>query len=75
MDICSFHIIHTFLKADVSVSNLNRILGIKKTAYSNEINGGINTEFNAATGCHSHPSDLRPMALRPRLSTGLPLYA
>ena len=32
------------------------------------------SEFNAATGCHSHPSDLRPMALRPCLSTGLPLY-
>lgn len=34
----------------------------------------IKSEFNAATGCHSHPSDLRPMALRPCLSTGLPLY-
>ena len=45
MDICSFHIIHTFLKADVSVSNLNRILGIKKAAYSNEINGRINTQI------------------------------
>ena len=36
------------------------------------------SEFNAATGCHSHLTvifcDLRPLALRPCLSTGLPLY-
>lgn len=36
------------------------------------------SEFSAATGCHSHLTvifcDLRPLALRPCLSTGLPLY-